>query len=173
MPSPRKGSPVTGAVALGTGAGFAATGDWTMNAASLSMLIVAMPAVTAELGSVTNADPFQVPTMLDASIFGELTSTVIALRNVPGYGTPFMETPTPTPATTMKPRVAGTAPRSGAVMTICTSAGKAPAGTWMVTSAPATAAGPTVPPAGVMVWVVTTALNPPGGSGVATGGGTD
>jgi hypothetical protein len=87
MPSPRKGSPVTGVVALGTGAVFGASGDWTMNAASVSMLIVAMPAVTAELGSVTNADPFQVPTMLDASMFGEVMSMVIALRNVPGYGT--------------------------------------------------------------------------------------
>ena len=58
-------------------------------------------------------------------------------------------------------------------MTICTSAGKAPAGMGMVTSAPSTASGPMVPPAGVMVTVVTTAVNPPGGSGVATGGGTD
>lgn len=82
-PSPRKGSPVTGAVAPGTGAGFGAVGDWTMNAASLSMVIDAMPAVSVELVSVTNADPVHAPTTLDAVIFGEVTSTVIGLRNVP------------------------------------------------------------------------------------------
>jgi hypothetical protein len=100
MPSPRKGSPVTGAVALGTGP-FGVIGDWTMNAASLSMVIDAMPALSMELVSGTNADPVHAPTSLDAVIFGEVTSTVIGLRNVPGYGAPLMLTPIPTPATTM------------------------------------------------------------------------
>ncbi len=84
MPSPRKGSPVTGVVALGTGAGLRAIGVWTMNAGSLSMLMDALPAVTMELASVTNADPFHIPTSLDALIFGEPMSTVIGLRNIPG-----------------------------------------------------------------------------------------
>lgn len=83
MPSPRKGSPVTGDVAAGTSSDSGAVGDWTMNAASLSMVIDAMPAVSVELVSGTNADPVQAPTSLDAVILGEVTSTVIGLRNVP------------------------------------------------------------------------------------------
>ena len=78
MPSPRKGSPVTGAVAAGT-----SVGDRTMNAASLSMVIDAMPALSMELVSGTNADPVHAPTRLDEVIFGEVTSTVIGLLNVP------------------------------------------------------------------------------------------
>jgi hypothetical protein len=82
MPSPRKGSPVTGDVAPDTGV-TDVVGDRTMNAASLSMVIDAMPAESMELVSGTNADPVHAPTSLDAVIFGELTSTVIGMANVP------------------------------------------------------------------------------------------
>ncbi len=64
-----------------------------------------MPAVSVELASFTNADPFHTPTMLHAVILGEVMSMVIGSRNVPGYLTPLMLTPTPTPATTVKPGV--------------------------------------------------------------------
>jgi hypothetical protein len=168
MPSPRKGSPVTGDVAAGT-----MFGDSTVKAGSVSKLTAEAPATLVEFGSVTNDDPFHTMTALVGMIFGEAKVTMTGLRNVPGYGAPLRLTPIPAPATTWKPGIGMIAARSGAVMVICTSDGKAPAGTWTVTGAPSTVTGPTVPPAGVMVTVVTTAVNPPGGVGVVTGGGTD
>jgi hypothetical protein len=168
MPSPRKGSPVTGDVAAGT-----TVGDSTAKAGSVSKLTDALPAMADEDGSVTNADPFHTTTALIGMILGEEKVTVIGLRNVPGYGAPLRLTPTPAPSTTWKPGIGVIAARSGAVMVICTSEGKAPAGTWTVTRAPSTVTGPTIPPAGPTVTVVTTAVNPPGGVGVVTGGGTD
>ena len=64
MPSPRKGSPVTGVVAPGTGAGLERDRRWTTKAGSVSKLTVAMPALVVELGSVTNDVPFHVTTCL-------------------------------------------------------------------------------------------------------------
>ena len=48
---------------------------------------------------------------------------------------------------------------------------KAPAGMVTVRMSPSTVSGPMVPPASQMVTEVTIVLNPPGGRGVATGGG--
>jgi hypothetical protein len=84
MPSPRKGSPVTGDVAPGTRPAVGVSGDSTAKAGSESKLTDALPAVVVELGSVTNDAPFHTTTSLDAMIFGEVMVTVTGLRNVPG-----------------------------------------------------------------------------------------
>ena len=62
MPSPRKGSPVTGDVAPGTGPILEVVGDSTAKAGSESKLTDALPAMVVELGSFTNDDPFHTTT---------------------------------------------------------------------------------------------------------------
>jgi hypothetical protein len=124
MPSPRKGSPVTGDVAADT-----TFGDSTVKAGSVSKLTADAPATLDEFGSGTNDDPFHTMTRLVRMICGEAKVTMTGLRNVPGYGAPLRLTPTPAPATTWKPGSGVIAARSGAVMVTCTSSGNAPAGT--------------------------------------------
>jgi hypothetical protein len=171
MPSPRRGFPVTGVVAPGTGVVFGLTGDSTAKSGSVSKLTEATPGVVAESGSVTKEVPFQTSTSLDPVISGDRKVAVMGLRNVPGYGEPLRLTSIPAPATAMKPACRVIVVRFGAVTVIVTAEGKVPAGMLTVRSAPSTDTGPIVPPAGPMVTVVTTAVNRPGGAGVVTGGG--
>jgi hypothetical protein len=84
MPSPRKGSPVTGDVAPFTGAVAEVVGVSTAKAGSESKLTDALPAMVVELGSVTNDDPFHTTTSLDAVILGEVMVTATGLVNIPG-----------------------------------------------------------------------------------------
>jgi len=171
MPSPRRGLPVTGVVAPGTGVTFALTGDSTAKSGSVSKLTEATPGVAVESGSVTKDFPFHTTTSLDAVIRDERKVAVIGLRNVPGYGEPLRVTSIPAPVTAVNPGSGVMSARSGAVTVICTAVGKVPAGMVMVGWAPSTVTGPMVAPAGPMVTVVTTAVNPPGGAGAGTGGG--
>jgi hypothetical protein len=171
MPSPRRGLPVTGVVAPGTGVTFALTGDSTAKSGSVSKLTEATPGVVVESGSVTKDVPFHTTASVDAVIRDERTVAVIGLRNVPGYGEPLRVTRIPAPATTAKPRCGTITARSGAVMVICTTLGKAPAGTDTVRSVPSTSTGPMVSPPGPTVTVVVTEVNRPGGGGGVTGGG--
>jgi hypothetical protein len=171
MPSPRRGLPVTGVVAPGTGVTFALTGDSTAKSGSVSKLTEATPGVVVESGSVTKDVPFHTTASVDAVIRDERTVAVIGLRNVPGYGEPLRVTSIPAPVTSVNPGSGVMSARSGAVTVSCTAVRKVPAGMVMVSWAPSTVSGPMVPPAGPMVTVVTTAVNPPGGAGVVTGGG--
>jgi hypothetical protein len=158
-------------VAPGTGVAFALTGDSTAKSGSVSKLTEAAPGVVVESGSVTKDVPFQTTTLLDAVIAGDPKVAVTGLRNVPGYGDPSRLTWIPAPATKVKPASRVIAARSGAVTVIVTAVGKVPAGMLTVRSAPSMDVGPIVPPAGPIVTVVTTAVNPPGGAGAGTGGG--
>jgi hypothetical protein len=171
MPSPSKGLPVTGVVAPGIGVGFELTRDATAKSGSASKLTVATPAAAVEPGSVTKDVPFHTITSLDAVILVERKAAVSALGNVPGYGEPFRVTSIPTATTTAKPAGAGIVVGSAPVTVICTNVRKAPAGMEMRKSTSSTASGPMVPPPGPMVTVVSTPVNPPGGTGAGTGGG--
>lgn len=84
MPSPRKGLPVTGTVALGTFFAVGLTGVSTAKSGSVSKLTVAVPVVSVDAGSTTKDDPFHTVTALDAVTAASANVADTGLRNVPG-----------------------------------------------------------------------------------------